>query len=125
MHGMWKQYIAMRPALEVLARLIMDEYEGKTRTVAQNAYYWKVIIGIMSEETGYTPKECHDHLKWELLPHKTYTDRHGVEHENVGDSHNLKIKQWQMYEDCARMQVQAWTGAHVPLPNEPPMEAYE
>lgn len=40
----------------------------KNRTDAQNRYWWKIVINILSEETGFEPEEMHDWIKREFLP---------------------------------------------------------
>ena len=37
--------------------------EVNSRTHHQNNYYWKVVIGIFSDETGHTKDEVHQILK--------------------------------------------------------------
>lgn len=38
-----------------------------TRSIPQNKYYWSVIIGILSDHTGFTPDEVHEILKQKFL----------------------------------------------------------
>lgn len=40
----------------------------KNRTDAQNKYWWKIIIGILSDHTGMEPEEIHDYIKRKFLP---------------------------------------------------------
>lgn len=42
----------------------------KDRSNQQNRYYWKIVIGMFSEATGYTPAEIHETCKLQLLPTK-------------------------------------------------------
>ena len=39
-----------------------------TRSLQQNAYYWGVVVELISEHTGYTPDETHDALKALFIP---------------------------------------------------------
>ena len=39
----------------------------KNRSIPQNKYYWKVIVPLVSEYTGYTKDETHESLKAEFL----------------------------------------------------------
>lgn len=39
-----------------------------TRSLEQNAYYWGVVVQLLSEHTGYTPDEIHDVLKAKFIP---------------------------------------------------------
>lgn len=38
----------------------------RKRTDQQNAYYW-AALGELSEHTGHTPEELHDHFRWLFL----------------------------------------------------------
>ena len=38
-----------------------------TRSARQNRAWWKVIMGALSEHTGYTPAECHELVKAKFL----------------------------------------------------------
>lgn len=38
--------------------------ERKHRTNPQNRYYWGVVVALLSDNTGYTPDEMNDLLKW-------------------------------------------------------------
>ncbi len=38
------------------------------RSLAQNAWYWGVVVHAISEHTGYTPEETHAALKTLFLP---------------------------------------------------------
>lgn len=39
----------------------------KARSDQQNAYYWAVVISLISEETGYTSEEAHESMKMLFL----------------------------------------------------------
>jgi len=39
-----------------------------TRSQQQNAYYWGVVVQLISEHTGYTPDEVHEFLKMKFIP---------------------------------------------------------
>ena len=43
-----------------------------TRTLLQNAYWWAVIIQMISEELGYTTEETNEILKQMFLPTIVY-----------------------------------------------------
>lgn len=124
LRGMYNQYIDARPALKELGRLIVSEYEPKTRTTKQNAYYWGVVVKMLSEYTGHTSQECHTLLKKQLLPPKQIKVN-GLIVDTEPDSHDMSMADWEKFTESARMQVQVWTGERVPLPNEPPPEAYD
>lgn len=39
----------------------------KTRSNKQNKYYWKVVIQLLCDYTGYTPEEMHEAIKLKFL----------------------------------------------------------
>lgn len=43
----------------------------RNRTTLQNAYYWSVVVGMVSESTGYLPCEAHDALRQMFLTDNT------------------------------------------------------
>ena len=43
------------------------EKHRSTRSLNQNAYYWKVIVGMLSDELGYSKDEMHEILKGKFL----------------------------------------------------------
>jgi hypothetical protein len=69
-----------------------------SRSNNQNAYYWGVVLEILSEHLGYTPDEMHEILKFKFLKTvkadmeyvKSTTKLNTVEFED----YLTKIKQW-------------------------------
>lgn len=66
------------PENSMLYDCLLKKYEGKRvsidikayrqqRTIQQNKYYWKVIIGMLCDHIGYTPEEMHNALKWKFM----------------------------------------------------------
>lgn len=39
----------------------------KTRSLNQNAYYWAVVLKVISDHTGYDPEDLHNHFKYYFL----------------------------------------------------------
>ena len=54
------------------------EERKKNRSLDQNSYYWGVVIELISEETGMTPEEVHEAMKWKFLK-KSVNDIETVE----------------------------------------------
>ncbi len=48
--------------------LVSVERKHATRSLPANAYYWKAIVGLLSDYTGYTEEEMHDYFKRHFLP---------------------------------------------------------
>ena len=66
------------PENKEIYKHVLEKNEGKrvkidikryrdNRTMQQNKYYWGVVVDLLSEETGYTPEEMHEALKWKFL----------------------------------------------------------
>jgi hypothetical protein len=62
------------------------------RSNSQNAYYWGVVIVMLSEHTGYSTDEMHDNLKRMFLGQ---IDEHGL--MRVGSTAKLKTEEFQEY----------------------------
>ena len=48
--------------------IVKVERVRATRSLNQNAWYWGVIVELISEHTGYTPDEIHELLKAKFIP---------------------------------------------------------
>ena len=73
---------AFIPADPTAFRLVFAKLEGKAvevvvrkkkkhRSGAQNAYYWGIVIDIISGATGFTPQEAHDAMRFKFLTDMT------------------------------------------------------
>jgi hypothetical protein len=59
--------------------IVTIERAHATRSASQNAYYHGVVVKLISEHTGYSPKETHELLKALHLPRDLASDgRNGV-----------------------------------------------
>lgn len=55
-----------------------------TRSLEQNAYYWGVVVQLLSEHTGYTPDEIHELLKAKFIPKRlAVCDGNGVIQDEI------------------------------------------
>jgi hypothetical protein len=57
--------------------LVRLEQVLDARSLALNAYYWHVVVGSVSGETGFTPAESHHELKALHLPKGLHAMRGG------------------------------------------------
>jgi len=91
-----------------------------TRSQQQNAYYWGVIVRILSAHTGYTDDEIHDVLKAKFLPkHLALTDGNGeIKGEFVlgGSTRTLKTDAFAKYCDDIKMWAADDLGVYIPDP---------
>lgn len=96
----------------------------KQRSTPQNKYYWSVVVGLLSEHTGFTREEMHEVLKRKflseikMLPLKNKTWQ---EAEYSRSSTDLDTKSFEEFLCQVRVWASAELGVWIPSPNE----AYE
>jgi hypothetical protein len=92
-----------------------------TRSPQANAYYWGVVLQLLSEFTGYTVEEMHDICKAKFLPKKlAIADSNGeVVGEFVlgGSTRTLNTNEFYEYVERIR-QWSAELDCYIPDPNE-------
>ena len=60
--------------LDGRVQVIVKKFRN-TRSNRQNKYYWKVIVGTLSEETGHSTNEIHQALKLKFLTNYELTNK--------------------------------------------------
>lgn len=73
------------------------------RSGRQNKYYWKVIIGILSEHFGYTKDEMHEALKYHFLKERLdngfcYVKSTSRLNTKEMEDYHSQIRQWASIE---------------------------
>ena len=97
----------------------------KQRSNNQNRYYWSVIIGTLSDHTGFTPEEMHEVLKHKFL-HKDLVvkEKSKVYFMNIPTSTaKLNTSEMEHYLTQIREWASLDLGCYLPLPNETMQEA--
>lgn len=93
-----------------------------TRSLEQNAYYWGVVVQLLSEHTGYTPEDIHELLKAKFIPKRlAVCDGNGVIHGEfvLGGSTRLMNKlEFGEYMDGIREWAADSLGVVIPDPNQ-------
>ncbi len=84
----------------------------KHRSDRQNRYYWKVIVGMLSTELGYSDDETHEALKWKFL----LRDEGKI--PTVRSTANLSTAEFESYLGKIREWASSFLGCEIPLPNE-------
>lgn len=91
-----------------------------TRSLAQNAYWWGVVVEMISEQTGYTPDEVHEFLKAKFIPKKlAFCDGNGeVVDEYVlgGSTRKMNTLQFGEYMETVRRWAAETLGLNIPDP---------
>lgn len=101
---------------------ILIERATATRSLVANAYYWGVVVHLISEHTGHTPEETHDLLKVMFLPKKlAMLGRNGdLVNELVIGGSTTKLNKVEFYEYCQR--IREWSqdslDLYIPRPDE-------
>lgn len=104
-------YLNRLPITERGYKLLISRIT-KSRSLSQNKYYWKVIIGMLADEWGWDqPERLHDALRIKFLSvntEKLPTVKSTTELTTVQfEEYTSKIRQWASEE-----------GICIPLPNE-------
>jgi hypothetical protein len=97
------------------------ETETKNRSLSQNAYYWGVIIDLLSEHCGFTTDEMHEILKHKFLRRSVWiVKKHGIEEQSIitKSTQELTTKEFEDYLSKVREWSSLELGVYIPLPNE-------
>lgn len=86
------------------------------KTAAQRGF-WHVLIGLLSDETGYTKPEMKNILKVEIMGTETVTDWNGREIEQIPSSEAERRFGYSKLID-GTYRIGAELGAILPMPNE-------
>ncbi len=84
----------------------------KPRSLSENNYYWGVVIQLISDETGFTPEEAHQAMKW-LFLRKQINNIFTVYSTAI-----LNVIEFEYYVEQVRRWAQSELNIRIPLPNE-------
>lgn len=86
--------------------------QKKQRSIAENSYYWGVVIEILKDHCGYDAEEMHEALKFKFL-------RKGKEGlETVVSTTKLSTAAFEDYLETIRIWASKELNCFIPLPNE-------
>jgi hypothetical protein len=92
-----------------------------TRSLEQNAYYWGVVVQLLSEHTGYTPDEIHDLLKAKFIPKRlAVCDGNGVITDEIvlgGSTRQMNKVEFGEYMDAIRQWAAETLDVAIPDPD--------
>jgi len=101
--------------------LILEIREAKSqRSLNQNAYYWGIVLDILSKETGYTLHEMHEVLKSKFLSTIIdffYKNKTEVLYGSRSTA-NLNTKEFENYLEEIRRWAITDLSINIPEPNE-------
>ena len=84
----------------------------QTRSQAQNSYMWGVVYKIISDETGYTPDECHQLMAKQFLAYESQGEMF------VKSTTRLNTKEMEDYLENVRRFATTELHCFIPLPRE-------
>ncbi len=115
-----KQFNDYTQTLESKEVEVIVRTPKKPRSLAENSYYWGVIIKILSEQLGLSPDETHETLKYQFLKvHKSIIVQGKIEEFFfMRSTTDLSTKSMEEYLENIRMWAAEFLGCIIPLPNE-------
>lgn len=90
-------------------------FQTRTRSNAQNSYWWGVVIPLVAEATGFNHDETHDALKEKFLGQDDLTT--GL--RKIGSTAKLDTGQFTDLIERVRSWARDYLGCYIPSPNEP------
>lgn len=123
-------FIRNRRAFDLSVSMLHEDWELEvtvkrlraTRSLDQNAYYWGVVVQLLSEHTGYTPDEIHGLLKAKFLPKRlAVCDGNGeIQDELVlgGSTRNLNKLEFGDYMESIRQWAAEMLDVVIPDPDQ-------
>lgn len=104
-----KQYLLLNTG-EVFINIGKNR-RNKTRSDQENRYYWGVVLPLISDHTGETTEDLHDHFRVRFL-------MHGDKFQRPRSTTSLTISEFEDYLSKIRMFAIQDLNVFVPLPNE-------
>ena len=95
---------------------VKPKKDRNDRSTQQNKYYWKVVIGTLSGELGYTPDELHELLKVMFL--KKWIQVKEKEYLTVQSTTELTTTKFEDYMN----QIRTWASVELAISIPDPWE---
>lgn len=96
-----------------------------TRSLLQNAYWWSVIVSMLSEELGYEPDIMHEILKRMFLPTRVCAMPSGEDIKIPKGTSELDSIEFEELCLSARIWAKDFLSMNIPLPNQTNYNYYE
>lgn len=117
--------LTLENSLKFMAHLLT--MEGKEVSIAvqkreygrsnqENAYYWSVIVRMVSDEMAILPEQAHEFLKSLFL--KIGVEVNGKRYEITRSTASLSIGEFEEYAEQCRQWSANELNCPIPLPNE-------
>lgn len=92
------------------------DFGSKNRSVAENNYYWGVVVKTITDDTGQDADDVHDYLKTKFLRRKVVVGKE--ESVVVGSTATLTTVEFEDYLEKCRVHAIEYFQLTIPLPNE-------
>lgn len=90
----------------------------QSRTLAQNKYYWGVIVPMLSSEFGYFKDEMHELLRRKFLSYTKENPYTGEAEMFARSTTKLSTADMEIYLESIRAWALSEFAVYLPLPNE-------
>lgn len=97
---------------------ITIERVKQSRSVAQNKYYWGVIVPMLASEFGYFKDEMHDLLRRKFLSYTKTNPTSGDAELFAMSTTKLSTAEMEVYLENIRTWALSEFSVYLPLPNE-------
>jgi hypothetical protein len=101
---------------------VVVQKQRSRRSLNQNAYYWGVVVKILSDELGYAPEEVHELLKqkfnWKDVALTNYLDDVSEEIRIGASTADLSKIDFMAYIDKIQRWAAEFLNVVIPDPNE-------
>lgn len=112
-----EQLLSSQSAFGKMIKLTL-EIKRPTRSLMQNAYYWGVVIKILSDEIGYDPETMHEYMKDKFSFKKDIDMPDGGTMIKVKSTTDLSTIEFEDYLTRVREWAKDFLECFIPLPNE-------
>jgi hypothetical protein len=113
-----------KKAREGEVSVIIRRKGERLRSIAENNYYWGVVVDLLCEHTGDTPDDMHEILKEKFLRETKFLQGEGDKVAEVARVQSTTLLTTHEFEDYLK-EVREWAsielGIYIPLPNEQPL----
>ena len=96
---------------------LIVQREKHARSLRANAYYWGVVLAVLSEWSGHTPEELHEAMKVRFLQRREVVLPTGEVLDAAGSTAGLDSLAFSEYVDSVQ-RFAAEQGCYVPEPDE-------
>lgn len=98
--------------------LISVEKARQSRSLAQNKYYWGVIVPMLASEFGYYKDEMHEVLRRKFISYTKENPFTGETEMFARSTTKLNTIDMEIYLECIRAWALSEFSIYLPLPNE-------